>query len=132
MSVKIRRGTHKDIQLGRRLIEVEVGLGLPSVEALWHEIKGYMDVILGRVDAPVLSPYLGLAECSTAYYCRAQEIDALIHAAEREGAVMRGSALYKFRTGELRSFIELSKRASELGSRRLTQEQLLHDQRFEE
>jgi hypothetical protein len=45
---------------------------------------------------------------------------------------MRGSALYKFRTGELRSFIELSKRASELGSRRLTQEQLLHDQRFED
>jgi hypothetical protein len=80
----------------------------------------------------MVSPYLGLAEAATVYYCRAQEIDALIHAGEREGVIMRGSALYKFRTGELRSFIELSKRAAELGSRRLTQEQLLHDQRFEE
>jgi hypothetical protein len=132
MTVKIRRGTHKDIQFGHRLIDIEVGLGLPSVDELWEEIRGYMDVILGRKDAPMVSPYLGLAEASTAYYCRAQEIDALIHAAEREGAVMRGSALYRFRTGELRSFIELAKRASELGSRRLTQEQLLHDQRFED
>jgi hypothetical protein len=45
---------------------------------------------------------------------------------------MRGSPLYKFRTGELRSFIELSKKCAELGSRRLTQEQLLQQQRFEE
>ena len=125
-------GDNRPIQFGHRLIDIEVGLGLPSVDELWEEIRGYMDVILGRKDAPMVSPYLGLAEASTAYYCRAQEIDALIHAAEREGAVMRGSALYRFRTGELRSFIELAKRASELGSRRLTQEQLLHDQRFED
>lgn len=132
MSIRVRRATPKDAQFGRRLIDIEVGLGLPPVEDLWTEIKGYMDVILGRKDAEMVSPYLGLAEAATAYYCRAQEIDALIHAGEREGVILRGSALYKFRTGELRSFIELSKRAAELGSRRLTQEQLLHDQRFEE
>lgn len=132
MTVIIRRATHKDAQFGRRLMDIEVGIGLPSVDELWEEIQGYMDVILGRKDAEMVSPYLGLAEASTAYYCRAQEIDALIHAGEREGVIMRGSSLYKFRTGELRSFVELSKRAAELGSRRLTQEQLLHDQRFEE
>lgn len=130
--VRVRRAERKDVQFGHRLIDIEIGLGLPSVDSLWTEIQGYMDVILGRKVAPMVSPYLGLAEAATAYYCRAQEIDALIHAAEREGVVLRGSALYRFRTGELRSFIELAKRASELGSRRLTQEQLLHQQRFEE
>lgn len=132
MTIKVRRSTRKDAQFGRRLIDIEVGIGLPPVDDLWAEIMGYMDVILGRKDAEMVSPYLGLAEAATAYYCRAQEIDALIHAGEREGLIHRGSSLYKFRTGELRSFIELAKRASELGSRRLTQEQLLHDQRFEE
>lgn len=130
--LKIRRPTHKDAQLGRRLIDIEVGLGLDSVDVLWGELQGYMDTLLGRAESPIDSPYLSLAEVATAYYARAQEIDAMIHAAEREGAVMRGSPLYKFRTGELRSFIELSKKCAELGSRRLTQEQLLHNQRFEE
>lgn len=130
--LKIRRPTHKDVQLGRRLIDIEVGLGLDSVDVLWKELQGYMDTLLGRYESPINSPYLSMAEVATAYYARAQEIDAMIHAAEREGAVMRGSPLYKFRTGELRSFIELSKKCAELGSRRLTQEQLLHQQRFEE
>src|SRR5512133_3174436 len=114
MSIQIRRATHHDAQFGRRLMDVEVGLGLESVDDLWTEIQGYMDVILGRKESPISSPYLSLAEVATAYYCRAQEIDARIHAGEREGVVMRGSALYRFRTGELRSFIELAKRASEL------------------
>jgi hypothetical protein len=118
--------------LGRRLIDIEVSVGLESVDVLWDEIKGYMDVLLGREESPISSPYLALAEVATAYYARAQEIDAMIHAAEREGAILRGSPLYRFRTGELRSFIELSKKCAELGSRRLTQEQLLQQQRFEE
>ena len=132
MTITVRRGTKRDAQLGRRLIDIEVGLGLDSVDELWEELQGYMDVMLGRTESPINSPYLSLAEVATAYYARAQEIDARIHAAEREGAVMRGSPLYKFRTGELRSFIELSKKCAELGSRRLTQETLLQQQRFEE
>lgn len=130
--LRIRKPTHKDAQLGRRLIDIEVGLGLDTVDVLWQELQGYIDILLGREESPIDSPYLSLAEVATAYYARAQEIDAMIHAAEREGAVMRGSQLYKFRTGELRSFIELSKKCAELGSRRLTQEQLLHNQRFED
>lgn len=131
MTLHIRRPTQKDVQFGRKLSSVPVGMGLPDVDELWEEIKEYTDIILGREESPIDSPYLSLAEVATAYYCRAQEIDMQIHALEREMVVRRGSALYRFRTGELRSFIELSKRAAELGSRRLTQEQLLTQQRFE-
>lgn len=85
--------------------------------------------MLGRVSPPIDSPYLALAEVATAYYARALEIDARIHAGEREGDIVKGSPYYKFRTGELRSFIELAKKVAELGSRRLTQEQLVADMR---
>lgn len=127
--MRVRRSTPKDVQFGHKLSSVPVKYGLPSVDELWEEISEYMDILLGRKDAPIQSPYLTLAEVATAYYCRAQEIDAKIHAGEREGDIVKGSPYYRFRTGELRSFIELSKRSSELGSRRLTQEQLLHEQR---
>lgn len=130
--LKIRRSTERDVQFGHKLSSVPVGLGLPGVDDLWKELEEYMDIILGRKDSPIDSPYLTLAEVATAYYCRAQEIDATIHAGERSGDIVRGSPYYKFRTGELRSFIELAKRASELGSRRLTQERLIHDARLEE
>jgi hypothetical protein len=132
MSVIIRRGTHRDAQLGKRLIDIEVGLGLDPVEDLQKEIMGYVDVLLGRGESPIDSPYLAMMEVATAYYARAQELDMIIHAAEREGAVMRGSQYYKFRTGELKSFIELARKCAELGSRRLTQEDLLERQRYEE
>ena len=125
----IRRGQENEVQFGRRLTSVPTAVGLPDVDVLWDEISEYVDVLLGREEAPVSSPYLGLAECSTAYYMRGQEIDSLIHNGEREGWIAKGSPYYRFRTGELRSFLDLSKRAAELGSRRLTQERLLFDQR---
>jgi hypothetical protein len=131
MTIQIRRGTPKDVQMGRRLLSIEIGLGLDDVDDLWEEIQHYVNVLLGREDSPIDSPYLAMAEVATAYFARAQEIDAMIHAAEREGAIMKGSPLYKFRTGELRSFIELAKKCAELGSRRLTQEQLLASQRLD-
>ena len=129
--LKVRRSTANDVQFGHRLSSVPVGLGLPPVSELWEELEEMMNVILGRNEPPIQSPYLALAEVATAYYCRAMEIDARIHSGERSGDIVRGSPYYKFRTGELRSFIELAKRASELGSRRLTQERLIFDQRME-
>jgi hypothetical protein len=132
MGVIIRRGTHRDAQLGQRLIDIEVGLGLNSVDDLQQEIMGYVDILLGRGESPIDSPYLAMMEVATAYYARAQELDMIIHSAEREGAVMRGSQYYKFRTGELKSFIELARKCADLGSRRLTQEDLLERQRYEE
>jgi len=132
MVVKIARPTRAHAQFGQQAIATPTGRGLPDVDELWEEIHGYVDIILGREEAPIDFPaYLALAELATAYHCRGLEIEMMLHNAEREGVVMRGSALYKFRTGELRSFIELSKRAAELGSRRLTQEQLMYQMRLE-
>ena len=130
--LKIKRASSSDVQFGQRLTLAQVSHGLPKVEELWDELRGYVDILLGRKESPISSPYLALAEVATAYYARAQEIDMLIHAGEREGWVVRGSPYYQFRTGELRSFIELSRKCAELGSRRLTQETLLQQQRFEE
>lgn len=130
--IVIRKAPPGHPQFGRAAISVPVGVDLPDVDELKDEILGYANVILGREDCPIELPaYLALAELSTAYHCRALEIEMLIHDLEREGIVERGSPLYKFRTGSLRSFIELSKRAAELGSRRLTQEQLLFEMRHE-
>lgn len=129
MTLKVVHPAHA--QFGRRLIDIPLSLGLPTVDELWEELKDMTDVILGRQPSPIQSPYLSLSEVATAYHCRAQEMDMLIHAGEREGAIVKGSPYYRFRTGELRSFLELSKRAAELGSRRLTQEQLLEQQKLE-
>jgi len=121
----------RHVQFGRRLTEVEVGEGLPDVDELIEELIGYTDVILGRVDPPVDSPYLNLMEIATAYYSRGLEIEMMIHTAEQRHQVVRGSPLNKFRTGQLRSFLEMAKKQADLGSRRLTQEQLLQDQRYD-
>lgn len=130
MSIRIaRRPTQRDVQFSQTLTQVNVGLGLGDIEALRDELLGYTDVLLGRAAPPIDSPYLGLAEVATAYYCRAREIEMHIYDAEREGTVLRGMPLYKFRTGQLTSFLELSKKMADLGSRRLTQEQLLHQMR---
>lgn len=130
MPVHIRKAPSSEVQFGQTLTSVKTELGLGDVEDLWDEISGYVDILLGRKESPVSSPYLALAEVATAYYARAQEIDMLIHAGEREGVIHKGSPYYRFRTGELRSFIELAKRCAELGSRRLTQEQLLFQARL--
>ena len=129
MKIKTASPTH--VHFSQKLIEVPVGHGLPSVEELKAELDGYWDVLLGREEPPIMSPYLSLAEVATAYFARALEISYLIHCAEREGEVKRGSEYYKFRTGEVRDFVDMAKRVSELGSRRLTQEQLLTEQRLD-
>ena len=119
------------VQFGQKLTDVPLGLGLPGVEELQDELLGYTDVLLGREVPPVDSPYLSLMEIASAYHARALEIEMLIHNEEQHRRVVRGSPHYKFRTGQLRSFIEMSKRLADLGSRRLTQETLLNDQRYD-
>lgn len=91
----------------------------------------YWDVLLGRVDPPVDSPYLSLMEVAVAYFSRAQEIDALIHEGEASGAIKRNSPHYKFRVGPLRAFLEASKKHADLGSRRLTQESMIAAERYD-
>lgn len=118
---------------GRRLIDVEVIEGLPAIEELHAELTGYADVILGRADPPleIDGYYLDLMEVAAAYYARAKEIEMLIHWEEQNRRVIRGSPYYKFRTGQLRSFIEMAKMMADLGSRRLSQERLLSEQRYD-
>ena len=120
-------------KFSRRLTDVEVLEGLPPVEELHDELLGYTDVILGRADPPleIDGYYLDLMEVAAAYYARAKEIDMLIHWEEQQRRVIRGSGYYKLRTGQLRSFIEMAKMMADLGSRRLTMERLLNDQRYD-
>jgi hypothetical protein len=126
---KIKVVHPQHVQFSQRLNVVPVGETWINVEDLRQELYEMFDILLGRKESPISSPYLAMAEVATAYYTRAQEVDALIHRGEQEGTILRGSDLYRFRTGELRSFIDAAKRCAELGSRRLTQEQLLHNQR---
>jgi|JI9StandDraft_2_1071091.scaffolds.fasta_scaffold07388_2 hypothetical protein len=107
-----------------RLRAIKVGDGAPGIPEMQAELQDYTDVLLGRVEPPINYGVLTLMETADAYYARAMELTMLLQQAEREGIVTRGSAHYKFRTGELRSFSELAKRAADLGSRRLTQEQM--------
>lgn len=88
-------------------------------------------MLLGHEEAPIDSPYLSLMEVAVAYYSRAMELESLIHEGEIEGSIKKNSAYYKVRTGPLRNFIEASKRHADLGSRRLTQEDLISRQRYD-
>lgn len=105
-----------------------VGLGISSLDELQDEFTHYANVLLGRADSPLDSPYLALQEVATVFYARACEVEMLIHEAEREGLIKPKSPLYLFRTGSLRSFLAMSKMMAQLGSRRLSEEQLLHQQ----
>ena len=126
----VRAPSH--VQFGRRLIDVPVGNGLDlDHNELAGELHGYVDILLARADAPVDSPYLDLQECASGYLARALEMEMTILDMERNREVPRGHPLNKFRTGSLRSFIEMAKTMVNLGSRRLSQEKLLSDQRYD-
>jgi hypothetical protein len=87
-----------------------------------QEIGHYKDVLLGREDPPIDRGVLTLMEVAEAYHARAKEIEMELLELENTGAILRGSNPYKFRTGYLRSFIELTSKTIELGSRRVTYE----------
>lgn len=129
--LRIKRGDTGQAQFGKTLTSVLMEAGLPSMDDLKAEIDNMVDVLMGRTPSPIDSPYLAMQEVATAYHSRAQELDMIIHGLEREKEISKGSQYYLFRTGELRAFIELCKKCAELGSRRLSQEQLLNQQRLE-
>lgn len=84
------------------------------------ELQDYTDILLGRYDPPVDNGVLTLMEVAEVFHARAQEMNMSILDGEATGAILKDSGAYKFRTGMLRAFIELSKRTIDLGSRRLT------------
>lgn len=109
---------------GRAVRDIPLPEEIGEADELSAELEGYVDVLLGRVDPPLDAGELTLFEVADAYYARAKEMEMAILKAERSGAAFRGSKLYRFRTGELRAFQELAKRAADLGSRRLAQAEL--------
>ena len=127
----VRSAAPSHVQFSQKLTEVPLGTDLPSVDELMDEFLHYTNVLLGREDPPIDSPYLALMEIASAYYARALEVEMLIHWEEQEHRVIRGHPLYKFRTGQLRAFTEMAKRLADLGSRRLTQEGLISEQRYD-
>jgi len=95
------------------------------------EVDEMWAVILGRTDPPITRGVMTLMEVSEAYYARASEITSLIQRKEADGIVAKGDRYYRFRTGELRTFMEACKTAIELGSRRVTAARLEFDMETE-
>lgn len=89
-----------------------------------QELSEYSDVLLGRSEPPIDNGDMTLLEYANAVYSRASELTMLLQRAEADGVVVKGSKMYKFRTGELRTFTEMALKAIELGSRRITALQL--------
>lgn len=116
---KLKRSKPYQGYTDRRTRTIHVYEGLPPVVELQAEIDEYMDVLLGRVDAPVQG-HLALMETADIYFGRMSEVELLIKRGETDGSIPKGSDYTKFRTGELRTFLEIAKGSSALGSRRLS------------
>lgn len=129
MNIKI---VHRDNlpRFGRHLTEVPVGDGLPEPGEIIDELLYYSEVLLGKEPPPYEGGgYLDMMEIAAAFRGRAMYLDQKILGEEQAGKVPRGHPYYRIRTGQLRTFIEMSKMMFDLGSRRLTHEDLLHQMR---
>lgn len=117
--VRSRKGVPK----GQLLRPFKVGVGLPALPELEDEVDKMKDILMGREESPVTG-VLALMEVADAFFARTAEMEMMILRLEREGRVTRSHPLYRFRTQELRAFKELCSRAADLGSRRMTAENL--------
>lgn len=97
-----------------------LGEGMETLRELREELDEMKAVLLGHEPPPIDNKIMTLMEVADAYYARAKDMEGMIHRMETDGVVVRGAKLYRFRTGELRSFLEMAKSAVELGSRRVT------------
>lgn len=98
---------------------VKVGDG-STITEFRQEIDQMMEILLGREDPPIDVGIGTLLEVAEAFHARASEMEMIIKRGETEGTILKSSSPYKFRTGELRTFLELTKRTMDLGSRRVT------------
>ncbi len=98
-----------------------------DLHTMRQELREYTDVLLGRVPPPIDKGVSTLMELAEAYHARAREMEAILHEAEADGYVLKGSKPYRFRTGQLRSFIELTRGAIDMGSRRITVAKMEYD-----
>lgn len=116
--------THKPVTYKGKVREFTLGSGLPTPKDIRRELEGYRDVLMGREDPPLQKGVMTLMEIANGYFSRACEIEQLILQAKAEGWLPKNKGYETLRTQEIRSFKELSKGATELGSRRVTWEDL--------
>ena len=99
----------------------KLGDGLPSLHDLREELDSMTDVLMGRVSPPYPPERVeAMLEVSSAYYARGMEIAGILQRLETDGMILKAHKLSKFRTGELRTFCEMSKSVVDMGSRRIT------------
>ena len=109
-------------KFGVRLFEIADTF---KVGEMMDELLGYCSILLGRTPPPVDYGAWTLMELAEAYHARASEMEMVIFQAEQEGRVTKGSNAYRFRTSQLRTFMEMTKRMMDMGSRRITAVQML-------
>lgn len=100
-----------------RIFRIDAGFKIGQMR---KEIDDMTDVLLGRVPPPVDAGPMTLMEVAEAYHARASEMAIRIHRAETEGDLTAADRVSKFRKTELRAFLEMSRKAVDLGSRRIT------------
>jgi hypothetical protein len=94
--------------------------GLPSPQEIRDELHGYRDVLHGWEDPPLEKGVMTLMETAEAYFSRTCGIEQEILEAIANGVIKPKSEYHTLRTQEIRSYKEMFKSATELGSRRIT------------
>lgn len=126
--VVVHRGVKQKPKYKGRVRTFTINGGLPKPEAIVSELAGYRDILFGREEPPIEKGVMTLMEIAEAYFSRTCEFEQLILEAKREGRLTSKSPYHSLRTQELRSFKEMFKSATELGSRRITFENLRFQQ----
>jgi hypothetical protein len=128
---KIVRGgdVHVPVATGGRLRAFDIPGGLPTVAEMREEVQDMLDVLAGRKAPPIDVGLHTMQEVADGYFARGAEWVVLIYDMEDEfDDLPKNNEYTKFRTRQLRQFLEVCKKASELGSRRLTAEQIRLEQ----
>jgi hypothetical protein len=132
MVKKKKRAIRKPPKITRsykgKLREFHIPAGLQSPSDIRDELEHMRDVLHGRIDPPIEKGVITLMEVAEGYFSRACEIEQIILRGKAEGWLPKTQGYEQLRTQEIRSFKELAKAATELGSRRVTWETLRFEQ----
>jgi len=111
-----------------KLREFHIPRGLLTPDEIREEMEDMRAVLHGHVNPPMEKGVITLMEVAEGYFSRACEIEQLILAGKAQGWLPKNKGYEQLRTQEIRSFKELAKAATELGSRRVTWENLRFEQ----
>lgn len=105
--------------LGRKLSDLQI-------TDLRLELDQYKDWLLRRSWPPGHPTGVGsYHDVAVAVFARAKEIEMIIRRQEDDGLLAKGNSLTKFRSGELRYFLEMAGKCIDRGSREITEAQLV-------